>query len=118
MLERIKEHTTDLWLARTQTSAISGQGNKTCQHPLWNGVKFIGYDSHWYRCWVKETIHTKIQPNNINKDNQIEILHAWIPPIKKLHTRIPEQLQTTVSQSSEDCNLPIKANLYNINSEA
>ena len=32
---------------------------------------------------VKEAIHVRIHPNNINKDSGIEIPEAWMSTIKK-----------------------------------
>ena len=83
MQERIKEHDRDIRLARTQISAVSEHANKTSHHPLWNEVKFIDRDSHWYTSRVKEAIHIRLHPDNINRDNGIEIPEAWIPTIKK-----------------------------------
>ena len=48
MQQRIKEHDRDIRLARTQTSAVSEHAHMTGHHPLWNEVKFIDRDSHWY----------------------------------------------------------------------
>jgi len=81
--ERIKEHDRDMWLARIQTFAVSEHANKTGHHPLWNKVKFIDQDSHWYTRMVKEAIHIRLHPDNINRDNGIEIPELWIPTIKK-----------------------------------
>ena len=78
MQERIKEHDRDIRPARTQTSAVSGHANKTGHHPLWNEVKFIDRDSHWYTRRVKEAILIRLHPDNINRDNGIEIPEAWI----------------------------------------
>ena len=91
--ERIKEHDGDIRLARTQTSAVSEHANKTGRHPLWNEVKFIDRDSHWYAGRVKEeeAIHIRIHPDNINRDNGIEIPEAWIPTIKKHNRRLVHQ---------------------------
>ena len=56
--ERIKEYDRDLrGLARTKTSAVSEYANKTGHYPLWNEVKVIDRDSHWYTRSVKEAIH-------------------------------------------------------------
>ena len=32
---------------------------------------------------MKEAIHTRLSPNNINRDNGAEIQVAWMPTIKK-----------------------------------
>ena len=64
MHERIKEHDRDIRLACTQTSAVSEHAHETGHYPLWNDVKFIDRDSHWYTRRVKEAIHTRLHPNN------------------------------------------------------
>ena len=64
MQERIKEHDRDIPFAHTQTSAVSEHANKTGHHPLWNKVKFIDRDSHWYARRVKEAIHIRLHPDN------------------------------------------------------
>ena len=78
MHKRIKEHDRDIRLARTQTSAVSEHTHKTGHYLLWNEVKFIDRDSHWYTRRVKEAIHIRLHPNNINRDSGIEIPEAWM----------------------------------------
>ena len=63
MHERIKEHDRDILLARTQTSAVSEHANKTGHFPIWNEVKFIDHDPHWYTRRVKEAIHIRLRPS-------------------------------------------------------
>ena len=108
--EGIKEHDRDIRLARTQTSAVSEHANKTGHYPLWNEVKFIDRDSHWYTLRVKEPVHTRLHPNNINRDSGIEIPEAWMPTIKKHNRRMVQQRTaegTTSLRNSEDSNAPI-----------
>ena len=57
---RIKEHEQDIRLDRTQTSAVSEHTNNTGHKPLWNEVKFIDHDPHWYACGVQEATSTGI----------------------------------------------------------
>ena len=38
MQDRIKEHDRDIWLARTQTSAVSEHANETGHLPIWKEV--------------------------------------------------------------------------------
>ena len=83
MLERIKEHDRDTRLARKQTSALSEHANEVGHVPIWDKVKFIYRDPHWYTRRVKEAIHTRLHPNNIDRDSGIEIPEAWIPTIRK-----------------------------------
>ena len=94
MHERIKEHDRDIRLARSQTSAVSEQAHKTCHYPLWNEVKFIDRDSHWYTRRVKEAMHIRLHPNNINRDSGIEILEAWILTIKTHKRRMVQRRGT------------------------
>ena len=90
MQERIKEHNRDIRLASTQTSVVSKHTNETDQYPLCDKVEFIDRDSHWYTRRVKEVIHIRLHPYNINRDNEIiviEIPKAWMPTVKKHNRR-------------------------------
>ena len=44
MQDRIKEHDRDIWLACTETSAVSEYAYNTEHKPLWNEVKSIDRD--------------------------------------------------------------------------
>ena len=81
--ERMKEHERDVRLARCQTSAVAEHANATGHGPSWNDVKFIDRDPHWHTRRVKEAIQIRLHPNNINRDNGIEIPEAWMPTIRK-----------------------------------
>ena len=128
MQERIKEHDGYIQLARTQTSAVSKHANKTGHHPLWNEVKFIDRDSHWYTRRVKEAIQIRLHPDNIKRDDGIEIPEAPIPSIKKhnrrpVHQRTAEgttsirtSQETTSNQNNEDRNPPVTADHRDITS--
>ena len=83
----IKEHDRDIRLARTETSAVSEHAHNTGHKPLWNEVKFIDRDPYYYTRKVKEAIHIRLHPNNINRDSGIEIPEAWMPTIKKHNNR-------------------------------
>ena len=87
MQDRIKEYDRDIRPARTQTSAVSEHANETGRLPIWKEVKFIDRDPHWYTRRVKEAIHIRLHPNNINRDSGIEIPEAWIPTIRKHNSR-------------------------------
>ena len=58
--ERIKEHDRDIQLAHTQTSAMSEHTHEIGHYPIWNEVKFIDQDPHWYTRRVKEAIHIRL----------------------------------------------------------
>ena len=48
-----------------------------------NFTSFIDRDPLYYTRRVKEAIHLRLHPNNINRDSEIEIPEAWMPTIKK-----------------------------------
>ena len=76
MQEGLKEHDRDIRFARTQNSEVSEHANETGHLPIWNEIKFIDRDPHWYTRGVKEAIHLRLTLNNINSG--IEIPEAWI----------------------------------------
>ena len=122
MQDRIKEHDSDIRLARTQTSAVSEHANETGHLPIWKEFKFIDRDPHWYTRRVEEAIRIRLHPNNINRDSGIEIPEAWTPTIRKHNSR-PTTKRTcegTTSSSrnnNEDRNAPIAANHHATNSD-
>ena len=65
MQDRIKEHDSDIRLARTQTSAVSEHANEMRHLPIWKEVKFIDRYPHWYTRRVKEAIHIRLHRNII-----------------------------------------------------
>ena len=121
MQDRIKEHDRDIRPARTQTSTVSEHGNETGHPPIWKEVKFIDRGPHWYTRRVKEAIHIRLHPNNINRDSGIEIPEAWIPTIKKhnnrLTTKRTREGTTSNNRNNEDRNAPIAANQHATNGD-
>ena len=97
MRERIKEHDRDIRFARTQTSAVSEHAIETGYFPLWRKVEFIDRYPHWYTRRVKEAIHIRLHPNNINRDSGIDIPEAWIPTIKQHNSRFMRTYEGTLS---------------------
>ena len=87
MQDRIKEHERDIRLALTETSAVSEHARNIGHKPLRNKVKFIDRDPYYYTRRVKETIHIRLHPDNINRDSGIEIPEAWMSMIKKRKNR-------------------------------
>ena len=83
MLERIKEHNQDTWLAVKQSSVLSEHSNATGCYPLWEEVKFIDRDPNWCTGKVSEVIHINLHPDKINKDSGIKIPEACVPMIKQ-----------------------------------
>ena len=70
---------------------------------------------------VKEAIHIRLHPNNINREGGIEIPEAWIPAIKKHNSRSTTKRTcegtTSNSWNNEDRNAPIAANQHTTNSD-
>ena len=95
MQDRIKEHERGIRLARTETSAVSEHAAHNTRHkPLWNEVKVIDRDPYYYTRRVKEAIHIRLHPNNINRDRGIEIPEALMPTIKKQNNKRAVQQRT------------------------
>ena len=99
MRERMKEHDGDIRLARTQKSAVSEHANRTGRKPLWKEIKFIDRDNHWYTWKVKEAIHIRLNPNNINTDNGAEIPEAWMPTVRNIKTSDARQISERLRKS-------------------
>ena len=123
MQERIKKHDRDIRLARTQTSAVCEHAHETGHYPIWNKVKFIDRDPHWYTRRVMEAIHIRLY--NINRDSGIEIPKAWMSTIKKHNIDRTVQQQTAEVTTTrrnngtvEDRNALITAVLRDLNGAA
>jgi len=109
MQNLIKEHKWNIRLTCTQTSAVSEHAHSTGRYPLWDEVKFIDRDPHWYTCRVKEVIHIRLHPHNINRDSGIKIPEGWMPTIKKHNNRKAAKKWTTEGRThwnSKDGNAP------------
>jgi len=70
MQERIKEHDSEIQLARAQTSEVSEHANETGHLPIWKVVKFIDRDLEWYTRRVKEAIHIRHHPSSVDTYDQ------------------------------------------------
>ena len=83
-------------------------------------MKFIDRDPHWYARKVKEAIHTRPHPNNINMDSRIDIPEAWIPTIIQHKSRFMRTYEGTPSNdrnNNEDRNAPMAVNQLATNSD-
>jgi len=74
MLGKIKQHDRDIRLARIQTSAVYEHAHETGHYSIWNEVKFIDRDPDWYTRRVKEAIHIRLHPYNINGIVELKFL--------------------------------------------
>jgi len=48
--------------------AVSEHAHETGHSPIWNEVKFIDRDPHWYTRRIKAAIHIRLLLNNNNRD--------------------------------------------------
>ena len=110
MHERIIEHERDIRLSRTQTSAVSEHANKIGHYSLWDEVTFIDRDPHWYSHRVKEAIHIRLHPNNINRDSGIEIPEVWMPSIRHDNQPLPQRTAKGSVSSSHNANNALDRN--------
>ena len=56
--DRTKEHDRDIRFAHvTETFTVSEHAHNTGHKPLWNEVKFVDRDPHYYTRRIKEAIH-------------------------------------------------------------
>ena len=111
--EWIKEHDRDIWLSRTQTSAISEHANTTRHYPLWDKVKCIDRDPHWYMYShrVEKAIHRRLHPNNINRVGGIEIPESWMPTLRQHDNRpVPQRTAERSVSSSHNANNALDRN--------
>ncbi|XP_072179174.1 uncharacterized protein [Diadema setosum] len=84
--ERMHEHRRrNVRLGRTESSAVAEHAWSSEHHPNWK-VSCIAQDKHWYTRRVKEAIHIRLHPNNINRDSGIDIPDEWISAIRRHST--------------------------------
>ena len=76
----------DIRFVPTQTSVVSKDAHEIGHSLIWNEVKFIDRDPHWYTPWVKEAIHIRLLPNNINRDSGLKFLKHGCPRSKNTTT--------------------------------
>ena len=80
-------------------------------YPFWDEVKFIDQDSHWYSRRVKEAIHIRLHPNNINRDSGIEIPDAWMLTIRRHSIQsLPQRTTEGIVSSSNKANNALDRN--------
>ena len=85
ILERVKEHYTDLHYNRTIKSALAEHVDKTKHHILMDKVEILARCDKFHERRIREAIEIKLNPNNINRDQGVEISRAWLPIIDLIH---------------------------------
>ena len=84
--ERITEHRRDCRLQRVDSSAVAEHAWGEQHQPDWQGVTCLTQEKHWYARRVKEAITIRLHPQNINRDNGLEIPEFWYKTIEQLQT--------------------------------
>ena len=117
-------HGTGISLFQFPDSSVSGSQSRPSKKrpPGKPESSKIDRDPHWYTRRVKEAIHIRLHPNNINRDSGIEIPEAWIPTIRNHNSR-PTKKRTCEGttpnsrNNNEERNAPIAANHHATNSD-
>ncbi|XP_041483471.1 uncharacterized protein LOC121430261 [Lytechinus variegatus] len=81
--ERMLEHRRDVKHRRIDSSAVAEHAWNADHPPNWDEVSCIARDKHWYTRRVKEAIQIRLHPNNVNRDNGIDIPEEWLPTIRR-----------------------------------
>ena len=90
-------------IGKARQPAVSEHAHNTGHKPLRNEVKFIDHDPYYYTRRVKEAIHIRLHPENINRDSGIEIPEAWMSTIKKHNNRRAARANHWVKQQGSKC---------------
>ena len=103
-----------MWIAASpypDLRRLSEHAHNTGHQSLWNEVKFIDHDPYWYTRRIKESIHIRLHPNNINRDSGIVIPESRMPTIKNTTTGESYNSKPSNEQLTniEDLNKPITA---------
>ena len=83
------EHKRDVRLRRTDNSAVAEHAWDNQHQPDWDGVQCLSKERHWYTRRVKEAINIRLNPNNFNRYNGIDIPEFWMRTIRRHDTRRP-----------------------------
>ena len=105
------EHHRDVRLRRTDNSAVAEHAWDSDHPPNWDEVRCIAQDVHWYTRRVKEAIQIRLHPNNINRDNGIDIPEEWLPTIRRHEP--PSVAKGDSARSAPAPSTPVYSGTYN-----
>ncbi|KAJ4434869.1 hypothetical protein ANN_23440 [Periplaneta americana] len=83
--DRRKEHIRLCKYGPYEKSAIVLHSADSGHAIEFDNIKIIDKEGNIYRRLVKEAIHTKLHPNNINKDNGLQLSNSWGSLFKIIH---------------------------------
>jgi predicted GIY-YIG superfamily endonuclease len=80
---RIKEHSADIKNERARTSALAEHSLKTKHHIRLEDTRILAKEDHLLKRRIREAIEIIKNPDNLNRDNGLEISDSWIPLIRE-----------------------------------
>jgi predicted GIY-YIG superfamily endonuclease len=80
---RIKEHGADIKNEWTCTSALVEHSLTMKHHVHLEDTKILAREDHLLKRRIREAIKIIKNPNNLNRDNGLEISDSWIPLIRE-----------------------------------
>ena len=66
---------------RTHTSTLVEHSLLAKHHMLLEDTKILAKEDHFLKCQIREAIEIIKHPNNLNRDNGLEINENWLPLI-------------------------------------
>jgi predicted GIY-YIG superfamily endonuclease len=84
---RIKEHGADIKNECTRTSTLVEHSLTTKHHVCLEDTKILAKEDHLFKRRIREAIEIIKHPNNLNRDNGLEISESWIPLIHDRRNR-------------------------------
>jgi len=70
-----------------RTSALAEHSFSSKHHIRLEDTKILAKEDHFFKRRIKEAIEILKHPNNLNRDNGLEISENWIPLIQDKRTR-------------------------------
>ena len=97
---RTKEHQRHLRLAQPEKSAVAEHSVSEDHAIQWKETKLLCRARGYWDRLVKEAIHIRLNPNNINRDTGFQISNAWRPIMTSLkYTKNGGKTSTRPNQS-------------------
>ena len=81
---RLKEHCADIFHGQSKTPAIAEHSQDTNHHICREYSKVIAIEDHYNRRRIREAIKIEKHPQNINKDDGLDLSNSWKPLIQTL----------------------------------
>lgn len=78
---RIKEHGADIMNEHTCTLALAEHSLTTKHHMCLGDTKILANEDHFFKRQIRESMEIIKHPNNLNRENGLEISENWFPLI-------------------------------------